>query len=423
MGMLPVQYLSVNDRTKASLLFSNARQSCELYKVQLEKASSQSLIVFPFMKLTLREADACLKNINRSVKAGKFAEAQIESERLIRLAQEGAHFYYTHHRFSLIFMIILGFLSWILVCGIILFQSTRISQKVASLEMMKSKRMRALVLLVPSLLVIFSFTLLQLPIAYYFYYILPLFIIYYIVDTANVLQTGIRIFANVNIPIYILSFLAFGLLIMSFLHRQALALFLLSLSLAGFVSAVPYKTKIFWCTTCAVASIFPFLPVVKSQLMVEAVLFAVLMVMVFFSIFTHYLKASKKYAAVFVLPLLSGLIVYVVRLYSGRQFFLASVLSWTILVLSWIIPLFTPTQLLPRAVCLFTCHASTYFLLSLSYDALFFIVFCFLLAAWVIYEVQQDQQQEATLMEVDFASVRLNFGAYVLTMPFFRSQI
>ena len=405
-GLLPAQYLSVDDKSKAKLLLSNAKQSCELFRSRSRKVAKKSLIFLPFFKLSVEEAEARLERINQSIEARKYTEAILESERLVRLTLEGAHFYHIHHRFSLILVVVLSFLGWIAVSTAMAFQS----KGTFSQDCLKTQRLNKKLLLYVSLLVlsvILVFTLLGLPTTYYFYYCLPLLIGYYVFKMRYLLRTNLSNFADVRVSSYLISLLAVLLLAISFRHKQALSLVIVLVALIGFATGSPVKTKIIWTVSCVVSAIFPLLPDVKSQVMSELVLLSAMVI----TIFSYVMKESRKYVVISLLPFLSGPAAFLVRSHPQRyQGFSTAIFCWLILVFSWLVPFLTSTRFLPRIITLFTCHSAVYLLVSLSYDSMFFIVFCFFLAAWVNLELHLHQSNLSNLKDIDFASVRIVFG-------------
>ena len=382
MGMLPLQYLSVGADVKAKLMLSNAEQSCELFKAKLQIAKSSSLLFFPFYKLRLDVVSTRLQQVSNLIEREKFSDALIQSAKLIRLAQEGIRYYHAYHRYSLFIVLIFSFVGWIIVGASFLAPSSQIYvNRVPTEKYRVDKKLCFYILAV--CLTIFLLSFAHSSITDYFYYFLPLFIWLYIIEQ----QLIAKVFSmhdNRHLLIYIFVVLGIGMIAVSFFCRPVLSLILIFILVLGLSAHdISCKTKCLWAAAIFVAMIFPFIPPVAQ---VHTNFFLILAAGIA-SFVSYVLNFSKKYAAICLLPLLSVALLYL--FHNGRpnafSLFLPAI-GWLILLLSWLLPFLVPPHPPARMWCLFTVHCASYLLLSVSYDALFFVTFLILLLVWVKYE-------------------------------------
>ena len=410
-GVLPVHHLSVNKESKARLMLNNAKQSCELLRIKAQLAREQSLVVIPFLKLTDGQTVASLHHISQLIDAQKYDDAIESSLELIQTAHQGSRYYHTYHRFSLCLAVLLSYVGWMSVTALVIIQSEDASPRQSIFEAVRSKKKSMFSLAAITVVLITLFSFLSISITSYLYYLLPLYIWSYIIKERHIVQSALPSIFDISCReklIYGCVVLAIPFCVVSFYERSCLSSFLGILALSGFHTNVTKQLKVIWFVACAIACIFPLLPVVSSHTNPAFVVIAAILA----SIFAIVTQTSRRSVFFSLLPFLSGIAVYVIRKYSSSNHVAFLVIfDWVIFVLSWILPLLTSSSLSNRVLTLFACHTAVYLLLSLTYDAIFFVSFSWMLAAWVRFE-KDSEKDLIQLSEMNQA--RLTSGKYLV---------
>lgn len=420
-GVLPLSYLSSDLQTKAKLMYTNARQISEQYRVKFNMIKNNSLYFKSFEKLPLSKLIDMERQIKHYIYSNSPAEAIELSLQLINLSLEGVQYYHTYHRTPLYSMVVIGFLGWIILTLILTLKKISFinaqSKKSNMSVLMKNSFCTYFVLFLALLILLFLYYL-CVPITYYLYFILPLPVWHYIIMHRNVLQSSLSaLLANAALLKKCVLFLTIGLigvwaLIFSFFNRFILSLELIVFGFMVLPTTVSSQIKLRWVLICSASAVFPFLPVVGRDSNAALVILGG----AFASLSAYMINRSLKCAIIF-LPLFCGCLAVstsFISSNSGEVPLLIHVLSWSILGSSWVFPLCVSTRLFPRMLCVFVCHSAVYILMSLSYDALFCVVFCLLLSTWIILEIELCGSKYVELRQLDFSSNLISLGRYRL---------
>ena len=414
-GVLPLPFLSISDLSKAKLMFTNAKQISEQYRVKFAMVKKNSFYFVPFEKLPLSKIVEMERRITDLIARNRSREAISLSRELIGLSLDGVQYYHTYHRTPLYAVVVCGFLGGMLVSAITVLGRVAWIRNQASKSSSlgdDSKYVR-MSFVFAAVFVVLTLFLLHVPFSYYLYFLLPFPIWYYIRRKRTVLRASFKYLAS-NPATYKIFFLYLlvGLvgvwaLVASFFHRWVLTIELLVFALAVLPTSVSPSTKFLWVFVCLLSSVFPLLPVVgrdaNSLLVIMGGLLGSL---------CSYLMGGRLGAVTF-LPLTSSCLAGA-TLYASTQhgvvpgFF--HLISWAILAASWFLPLCSSTKLRARMRTVYSCHCAVYMLISLSYDSLFCVLFCILLMVWVKLETELSGNHRVNFDELDFKHSTISLG-------------
>ena len=425
-GVLPLPFLSLDNLSKAKLMLTNARQIAEQYKVKLDIVKKNSFYFKPFSTLPLSKALDMERQIEDYIVDRRAEDAINTSLKLIELSLEGVQYYHTYHRTSLYFVVILGFVGWmILTSTIIVSEISFVSDQANKAVAVKNHTTISIFFIAFAILLSVTLYLFHVPSSYFLYFMLPLPIYYYITLKKHILFTSVEILTtNLVILKKLLLYITIGMigiwiLVLSFFYRILLTLELIFFALSVFPLNISPQTKLQWFIICILSSIFPLLPVVGR----EANSLLVVLGGVCGSIFSNLVeKSSRSYLSL--LPLFSGCLAATTSTISSHQGhvpIVVHVISWSTLVLSWVFPLCTSTKLVPRMWSIYVCHCSVAILISLSYDALFSVLFTLLLVTWSRLEVELSDYQHYEKEIFDFQNIPLSLGEWLLSTVGFRN--
>merc|ERR1719354_818423 len=390
-GVLPVDYVSDDDITKAQLLLSNARQISAQYVASFSQAKQKSIFFKQFGPLPPSEVIDLQRKARDQILMGNGAESLALSQLLIKLSLEGLNNYHTYHRTLLYCSITASYLGWIAVTMVMLVrQSKLIIEQTYRNKQLKPTRLDKLVLLMIKLAAIFTFIGLwwiDVKFSYYIYCLLPYVIWFFVfkqrfclVEAASITLYMPGLLKSVSLCAFV-SVIGIFCLVASFFYRWFLTLMLLC-------STLTFKNRN-WFVICVVISLFPLLPTVGRSPDMRLVVFGGIVGALFslqcFNKFLLKVRMSPKSATFWVVcfPFLCSLIRPFSMVFHQVPV-MVHVVSWCTLVASWVLPSMYESH--HRLPSLLTCHMSFYMLTCLSYDALFIALFCYLIHQWITCE-------------------------------------
>lgn len=407
-GVLPLGYIHYNSAFSAESLLANAQQLTEQLHIKEERtrASSLPLMFRPFPKL--RHTDTDLPHQIRNFIQKRHFEHAIElSYELISLAKEGIQYYHTYHRFTLKLVITLGFIGWVMCILVV------IAEESSTTSNQRADQNTPLVL--PSAL--YSCVALLLffqssPLMYYLYYSIPIISWSYLISKRATIvaawkfsqQSSARLFAGVSTVLLTLGVLE--LLCLSFFFRQVLSLLLLLLSIWPYftpLSTKSFKLCVMWTACCGLLAVFPLLPVVGRStnyifVILSGIIAAVAAAYLLSDSQMNYLltQPTQRYCSSSLLLKCQLILLSIAAFIPGLTgwYFaqkasipgLVHGFSWFTLAFSIITPHFG-TQSLPGRLLHFGAAFYTIFiLLSLTFEAVFFLLLCVALYLWLAAE-------------------------------------
>ncbi|KAF3281700.1 Glycosyl phosphatidyl inositol anchor synthesis, variant 3 [Orbilia oligospora] len=427
-GVLPLEYLDASDEEKARSIFANALQILEMFKVKEASKMSTQINFVPFAPLHERglSSQERVDKIKSLITSQDYDAATSECKDLISASLQGLRYMQTYDWLFLRTLVTLGYLGWILFALAFVIQ-----QHFLDNAAMRRWSSPALVGFLSTLTGLFAVIYVQQsPWTYYMYAFAPVFFWWQVWLSRDALMVGIPLLAQRHGPHRYAGLLmkSFGFLIVleaivyGYFHREIFtACFILGLTWPWFYGKVFVKrnstTVFLWSVSCLAMSVFTLLPVIKVESLFQIHSAGSLMLAagVGYIAYGHRLFAANvkttfngKYMQ-FLLGFQCGLIalsmavthssVKSIQAKQGLPFG-NQVVGWCILGLSLLaLPMhrFTPLRHYQhQLMVIFLSFSPTFIILTISYEGLFYVSFCAMLATWVQMEYLVYQQINST---------------------------
>ncbi|KAF3082538.1 Glycosyl phosphatidyl inositol anchor synthesis, variant 3 [Orbilia oligospora] len=427
-GVLPLEYLDASDEEKARSIFANALQILEMFKVKEANKMSTQINFVPFAPLHGRglSSQERVDKIKSLITSQDYDAATSECKDLISASLQGLRYMQTYDWLFLRTLVTLGYLGWILFALAFVIQ-----QHFLDNAAMRRWSSPALVGFLSTLTGLFAVIYVQQsPWTYYMYAFAPVFFWWQVWLSRDALIVGIPLLAQRHGPHRYAGLLmkSFGFLIVleaivyGYFHREIFtACFVLGLTWPWFYGKVFVKrnstTVFLWSVSCLAMSVFTLLPVIKVESLFQIHSAGSLMLAagVGYIAYGHRLFAANvktifngKYMQ-FLLGFQCGLIalsmavthssVKSIQAKQGLPFG-NQVVGWCILGLSLLaLPMhrFTPLRHYQhQLMVIFLSFSPTFIILTISYEGLFYVSFCAMLATWVQMEYLVYQQINST---------------------------
>ncbi|XP_059143432.1 GPI ethanolamine phosphate transferase 1-like [Physella acuta] len=436
-GKLPVDFLEASDGDKAEALFANAKQILAQFQVKMDQVKQRSIgaTFKPFPELIEPEKLQAVKHIQNLIHNGQFHEAMKETYVLIEKALRGLRYYQTYDRFFLGVSIVLGFLGWMnYILYLLVLEHTKIGQSFSLPQCSPALKYFFSVLGASIVLLLYVQSLSPMC---YIYCLLPVILWYKSCQGWSLLAHAVRTSAKnktfLELTISLL-FCVVGLelVIQSFYHRELLSIGLLAMSAWPLVKYSWHekfkRDKIIslgWFCTCLTVAVFPLLPVVHKDThynrVITSGIFSIILAIVGMKRFLKHVNYITKCLWILQIVLVT-ISVGVVKLTSDSILqkqglpFVCQCCSWSVLVLSSIIPMFSPTNLIKRLFSLSLAFIAPYLLLSITYEGFFILSLYLLLYFWL--KMEHAASSTKSFEQVDFSQQKLVKDN--LTTPFSR---
>ncbi|KAL8854985.1 MAG: hypothetical protein Q9221_000181 [Calogaya cf. arnoldii] len=421
-GQLPLSYLKASVREKAEAMLVNAREVLEMYRVkELEKKATE-LRYRPYAKLGsgVRSAEQRVLDIRHVIDQGQFEQGIIMSQDLLQIGLEGMRYLQTYDWLFLRMLVTIGYLGWIAFA-----LTTVIDLHVLQNEgtYLRNTATTAFCGIVLSGLLLLLW-LRSAPYTYYLYASFPVIFWEEVLQRRAALTSGARyLLAHsssseqaANLLLKALAF--FGLLealVLSYFHRSVYTVCFVAAAFWPIIYGRDFisRNKILiatWSVACVSMSGFTLLPVIKIENISVILLGGFLMACVglLYLLFEQsILSTSSSTRRQMSSPLADGLsrnilgaqiglIVLamiitrssVASLQAKRGLPLGNqVIGWLVFIASLGLPFLHSLQpnshYLHRLVILFLTFSPIFIILTISYEGLFYFVFCATLVTWV----------------------------------------
>ncbi|KAL9584684.1 MAG: hypothetical protein Q9212_001967 [Teloschistes hypoglaucus] len=421
-GELPLSYLTANSREKAQATLVNARQVLEMYRVKEGEKKAVEIRYRPYAKLGDKEhsVERRVSDIQQAIDRGDYQQAVSMSQELLQIGLEGLRYLQTYDWLFLRLLVTIGYLGWIA------FASTT----VVDLHVLQNKGAYARD---PATSAVFAIALAGLllylwlrsaPYTYYLFAVFPVIFWEEVTQRRAALASGLQLLLR-NTPDSVgysnltLKALAFvGLLealVLSYFHRSVYTICFIAAAFwptiygREFVSCNKLLIAT-WFVACQSMSVFTLLPVVKTENINVILIGGILMAAVglLYLLFEKsILSASSSASGELSSPRADGLsknilgaqiglimlamIVTrssVASLQAKRGLPLGNqVMGWLVLITSLAVPFLHSLQpnnhYLHRLVVIFLTFSPIFIILTISYEGLFYFVFCATLVTWV----------------------------------------
>ncbi|PGH15050.1 GPI ethanolamine phosphate transferase 1 [Polytolypa hystricis UAMH7299] len=437
-GELPLSYIDGSPKEKALAAVANAQGVLEMYRVKEEQKRASALRYQPYSAFSDEQhsIDAQFSEIQQLITRGKYEEAIAKSSVLLHAGLEGLRYLQTYDWLFLRTIVTAGYLGWIAYA-----LTTVIDLHVLHESSPAIRTTFSTMAFSSALVVLFSiFWIQNSSWRYYMYGLFPVFFWEEVVARRNALAVGGKVLLG-----HIQSFggyVSFGLqtllyvgvleaLVQSYFHRE---IFTVCFIIAGFWPLV-YGTGFLlqnklllatWAIGCGLMSIFTLLPVVKveSSAMITIggmiMFFTGLLYLIFEETIASQsstrmtITAAARQGSRLIMGVQIGMILLSVIVTRSSVASLQAreglplgneVVGWFTMAASLIVPFihrFYPNNnYLHRLVVIFLTFAPTFIILTISYEGLFYFVFCISVLTWVqlehrIYEYQSSHTQTTT---------------------------
>ena len=342
---------------------------------------------------------AFVRDISASVKSGDYQKATKLSLTLINLSLKGLNYYQKYDRVLLSCIVTLGFLGWI----------TCIILQIFPEKLKKNEKRNMFINKLFFGFACIAVILLQIekaPITHYLYSVLPLVCWNYVAQHWNTMKIlCITSFNNVLYILFSLLILTIGLevLVLSFFYRYTLSVGLIILGawpLATPLVRTHVVTVALWIIHCLTLAVFPLLPVVGRDSFYLLVTLAGILSFVGALVVLYlykkndgtFINTTKLVLEVQFLILVLAIAVlnhttYSLSLKQGLPW-MNQIFSWLTVICCIILPTLVTDKLVLRLLSTTMSLWSVYFLLSTSFESLFFLVLSSTMALWLIIEHQ-----------------------------------
>ncbi|QMW47130.1 hypothetical protein G4B11_010609 [Aspergillus flavus] len=420
-GQLPLGYLDTSPKDKALAALANAQGVLEMYRVKEEQKRDALLRYTPFEPLADNgetSVEARLERIKTLISNKSYdASIQLSSE-LLLTALEGLRYLQTYDWLFLRTIVSLGYLGWIAYA-----LTTVIDLHVLHGKSESNRTTFSIMFFSSILVALFSVLLYQgSSWRYYLYALFPIFFWEEVFARRKALLAGREILLG---HVHSVSgYFAFAIqlllyvgvleaLVQSYFHRE---IFTVCFILGGFWP-ITYGTKFLgqhkllsasWALGCFLMSIFTLLPAnkVEDMMMISCGSLLMFLTGLLYLIFERSILGQKRSSdpnsavsscgsrtimGAQVGMILLALIVTrssVASLQAKQGLPLGNqVLGWAILVSSLLLPflhrLYPNSHYLHRLMVIFLTFSPIFIILTISYEGLFYFVFCMTLLAWV----------------------------------------
>ncbi|XP_071959255.1 GPI ethanolamine phosphate transferase 1-like [Antedon mediterranea] len=408
-GVLPIGYLNISEEYKAKSLLTNAKQILAQYQVKENHMRDTTLTVFfkPFHFLTDKHQKSKVKEIERYILQKQYDLSMKASMELIKECLDGLNYYQTYNRFFLGASIACGYIGWMLYIFQHLLRnhtSITVSRPSSPTRVLSQQ---ALDLFFAGLAITIAILLYcqHSPIVYYVYVCLPLPLWYQVLKRVDILKQMFQYIKSNNMQLQIICYIviaigALEVLVLSLFYREVISLGLVSLAVWALLSSDVLQKKVLlgWIMSCLILAIFPMMPVVGREpnlQLVSLASFLCISVFIIASILkSRYLFISGISTIKIVQFVILCLAIFIVhstsRNIQAKEGLpvINQVLSWMILLLSFVLPLLTSDLIVERLFSIASAFVSVYLLMTTAHEGLFCLALCFTLFSWLLVELE-----------------------------------
>ncbi|XP_045490334.1 GPI ethanolamine phosphate transferase 1 isoform X1 [Pieris rapae] len=418
-GQLKPNLMNLTLSNKAKAVYSNSRQLLSQYnqkRLDVE-ANALSILYNPYKPLDGRKVDELLHFTEMLLKNEEYEQLIIFSEEIMNLSLSGLIYYHNYYQTPLLITITVSFLGWITYLLRILMEQSVFSQidvsnkkyqVTANVYKTVDKSILGLSIFstILSSIIIYAQSL---PVQYYIYFNLPIFLWYYSLSPIELwIQTFNMFFQRRNFWTLIIGVLCYTLgsiaIGFSFSYRWVLSIPLLGISLWPTFSRFKRNIKpilyLSWPVGCLLLSIFSFSPVVGKDVFIELVFlggFVWLLVLLYHVWFIFSPHTDNEHGIRDVILSIVHMVMLTMALQiiyiQSKRFAHGAPISQVLQTVCWFI-----SALLPILPLMYTrrmnnrilgIHSSTiifYLLMSVAHEGLFIVALIFNITCWMYIE-------------------------------------
>ncbi|EED18281.1 GPI-anchor biosynthetic protein (Mcd4), putative [Talaromyces stipitatus ATCC 10500] len=412
-GRLPLEYIDASPRGKALAFWANTQEVLEMYHVKEKQKSQNQLNFKPYAPLGEEKLAALTSEIESLISEGKYDESIEVSSKVFTSALAGLRYLQTYDWLFLRTIVTLGYLGWIAYAI-----TTVIDLHVLHGSSDAHRTVFSTSVFVSILVGIYSIFIYQRSSwRYYAYGAFPVFFWEEVFARKKALVAGQQILLKhvssvggyVVFALQAVVFLGvLEALVQSYCHRE---IFTILFILAAFWPLFYGKAFISrhlaltaaWFVGCCLMSIFTLLPVVKVEDTTTITIGGMLMFLagLFYLAFEETITKGTGHpisvaGSRIIMGIQLGMILLAVIVTRSSALSLQAkaglplgnqIVGWIVLVSSLLLPfahrMYPNSYYLHRLVMIFLTFAPTFVILTISYEGLFYFVFCMTLATWV----------------------------------------
>ncbi|KAL4877330.1 Phosphatidylinositolglycan class N-domain-containing protein [Aspergillus karnatakaensis] len=417
-GQLPRAYIDATPKEKALAVFANTKAVLEMYHVKEEQKKASLLRYEPYGPLASDgegSVDQHLEMIKQLIDSGSYEEAITKSDALFAAALDGLRYLQTYEWLFLRTIVTFGYLGWIA------YALTTVIHLHVLHGASESNRTTASTLFFSSILVaLFSVFLYQgSSWRYYFYGFFPVFFWEEVFSRRKALAAGREILLghvrtagdHFSFGFQVLIFLGvLQALVHSYFERKIYTLlFILGAFWPLFYGSAFLKKHATlsgtWFIGCSLMSIFTLLPANKADDVTTITVGAALIFLtgLLYLLYedeilgpNHQQTAVSRQGSRIIMGIQLGLVILALIVTRSSVAFIQAkegppfgnqVVGWGVFGFSLLMPffhrLYPSSHYLHRLMILFLTFAPTFIILTISYEGLFYFVFCMTLVTWV----------------------------------------
>ncbi|KAI8379184.1 Phosphatidylinositolglycan class N-domain-containing protein [Radiomyces spectabilis] len=436
-GELPLTFLKADEYYKAQAAFTNARQILAQYQVKNDEKAASELFFRPFPPLSGDHSpEAFMANIQSLIDAKDYAEAERMSKELIDLSLRGLRYFQTYDWFFLRSIITLGYVGWCIFCleyvlrhYVLGEQTTAPADGFGKLDAIGL----AIFGLIASMIVYQ-----KMPLIYHAYVLFPVFFWNQVLrNRASLVNAlgSVRHFGAQKLGLLIFGTLfCMEALVYSFFQREVLSVLFLLLTAWPVVAAEHMQKesrslRLGWALSCLCTSIFTLLPVEKGE-DIFMVLCGGCLGLMLSGYATLVLRRAGRITPMqttIALAQMTTIAVSMVLVYStstslaNRQGLplINQILSLAIVAISSVFPFIyrgpAETDYFTRLLIICQTFFPLMIILSISYEALFYVCFCTTVLLWL----QMERALYRPLQDIKTRPLQASDGRIVVMFLFF----
>ncbi|CAH4031182.1 unnamed protein product [Pieris brassicae] len=418
-GQLKPNLMNLTLSNKAKAVYSNSRQLLSQYnqkRLDVE-ANALSILYNPYKPLDGRKVDELLHFTEMLLKHEEYEQLIIFSEEIMNLSLLGLIYYHNYYQTPLLITITVSFLGWITYLLRILMEQSVFSQidvsnkkyqVTANVYKTVDKSILGLSIFTTILSSIIIYAQ-SLPIQYYIYFNLPIFLWYHSLSPIELWIQTYNMFIQrrhfwtliIGVLCYTLGSIAIGF---SFSYRWVLSIPLLGISLWPTFSRFKHniKTILYWSwpTGCLLLSIFSFSPVVGKDVFIELVFlggFLWLLVLLYHVWFIFSPHTDNEHGIRDVILSIVHMVILTIALQiiyiQSKRFAHGAPISQVLQTVCWfigallpILPLMYTRKMNNRILGINSSTIIFYLLMSVAHEGLFIIALIFNITCWMYIE-------------------------------------
>ncbi|XP_050344362.1 GPI ethanolamine phosphate transferase 1 [Nymphalis io] len=439
-GHLPIKLLNMTLLNKAKAIYSNCRQMISQYdKKRLDvEANAIKLLYKPFKLFDGNKVKEVIDLMEKLLNDRQYEKVIGLSEEIMQLSLNGLNYYHNYYQGPLLITVTLSFMGWILfLLRVIIKQKMLIQADFSNYNNLYrlriSKLMDTMITYFSTVMFVVLFLIVyvqSLPIQYYIYFLLPIFLwklaltpFSLWLETLSILENNKKLYMlGVEVLCYVFGSLLLGL---ALTHRWALSIPLLGMGLWPFFSSSVHLNNLLstaWTIGCMLLSIFSFMPVVGKDVWIELVILAALIWLVLHILYIRNYLFSVPFESELlrreiiitivqqILLLISLLVIYLQSKKFERHVPLSQSLHltcWFIAVILPTVPMFYSKKIMNRLMGINASILNFYLLLSVAHEGLFMVTLIINVNCWMFIEYELLNERKIKIVDCDFEVDRI----------------